>query len=211
MILRAVGAPPFYDKLLPIPILNLMVLGIDRMAASGKLRLLDVSKLGPALSIKQRRLAAVGIWAVAFLVISGAGGVGDDHPGQYLPFWQEACQAGSARACDYVPTMQENFCERGSGWASNELGIYLAVTARAPSTGLRAFRRGCELEFPTACVNADRMETAAGGTLAVDPPLLADLPIVLRGSKGPIRERDPDALYALACERGWPDTCGAVR
>ncbi len=77
VILRAVGAPPFYDKLLPIPILNLMVLGIDRAAASGKLRLLDVSKLGPVLSNKQRRLAAVGIWAVAFLMISGAGGIGE--------------------------------------------------------------------------------------------------------------------------------------
>ena len=208
VILRAVGAPPFYDKLLPIPILNLMVLGIDRAAASGKLKLLDVSKLGPALSNKQRRLAAVGIWAVAFLVISGAGGVGDNHPGQYLPFWQEACQAGSARACDYVPVMQENFCVKGSGWACNELGIHIAVSERDPSNGLRAFRRGCELEFPTACENADRMGAAAGGSLAGAAPLLADLPIVLRGSKGLIRERDPEALYALGCERGWPDMCG---
>ena len=103
--------------------------------------------------------------------------------------------------------MQENYCEKGSGWACNEFGIYLAVTARDPSTGLRAFRSGCELEFPTACENADRMGAAAGGTLAITPPLLADLPIVLRGSKGPVRERDPDALYALACEQGWPGTC----
>ncbi len=209
VILRAVGAPPFYDKLLPIPILNLMVLGLDRVAASGKLRLLDVSKLGPVLSNKQRRLAAVGIWAVAFLMISGAGGVGDNHPGQYLPFWQEACQAGSARACDYVPVMQGNFCVKRSGWACNELGIYLAVTERDSSIGVVAFRRGCRLGFPTACENADRMRAAAGGSLVSAPPLLADLPIVLRGSKGLIRERDPEALYALACERGWPGTCGA--
>ncbi len=210
VILRAAGAPPFYDKLLPMPILNLMVLGIDRAAASGKLRLLDVSKLGPALSNKQRRLAAVGIWAAAFLVMIGAGGVGDNHPGQYLPFWQEACQAGSTRACDYVPLMQENFCNRGSGWACNELGIHIAVSERNPFDGLRVFRLGCELEFPTACENADRMGAAAGGSLAGAPPLLADLPIVLRGSKKAILERDPDALYALACEQGWPDTCGVV-
>ena len=211
VILRAVDAPPFYDKLLPMPIMNLIVLGIDRAAASGKLRLLDVSKLGPALSNRQRRLAAVGIWAVAFLMIRGAGGVGDNHPGQYLPFWQEACEAGSARACDYVPVMQGNFCVKGSGWACNELGIHLAVTERDPSIGVISFRRGCRLEFPTACENADRMRAAAttGGSLSSAPPLLADLPIVLRGSKGLIRERDPEALYALACERGWPGTCGA--
>jgi hypothetical protein len=105
--------------------------------------------------------------------------------------------------------MKENYCVKGSGWACNELGIHIAVSERDPSNGLRAFTRGCELEFPTACENADRMRAAAGGTLAIAPPLLADLPIVLRGSKGAIRERDPDALHALACERGWPDTCGA--
>jgi hypothetical protein len=38
-------------------------------------------------------------------------------------------------------------------------------------------------------------------------PELSDYPIVLRGSKGEIRERDPSALYALACNQGWPDAC----
>jgi len=30
---------------------------------------------------------------------------------------------------------------------------------------------------------------------------------VIRGSKGAVTERDPEALYALACKRGWGDLC----
>ena len=38
-------------------------------------------------------------------------------------------------------------------------------------------------------------------------PGIEDFPIILRGSKGEIRERDPAALMALACREGWSDTC----
>jgi len=29
----------------------------------------------------------------------------------------------------------------------------------------------------------------------------------LRGSKGPITDRSPAELWALACREGWPGTC----
>ena len=38
-------------------------------------------------------------------------------------------------------------------------------------------------------------------------PGVGDYPIILRGSKGEIREREPAALMALACREGWHDTC----
>ncbi len=206
-LLSAFGAPGFYDKLLPVPLMNLLVRVIDRAAASGRLRLLDFSKLGERLTPARRRVATVGLWVVLFAAISGARGLGDEHPGQYLPFWQEACEAGSARACDYVPDMLGNFCEKDSGWACNELGVHLVQRESDRRTALAAIRRGCELGFPMACENVYRMTTGPE-TLGSEPPLIGDLPIVLRGSKGAILERDPRALYALACERGWPDTCG---
>lgn len=206
-LLSAFGAPGFYDKLLPVPLMNLLVRVIDRAAASGRLRLLDFSKLGERLTPTRRRVATVGLWVVLFAAISGARGLGDEHPGQYLPFWQEACEAGSARACDYVPDMLGNFCEKDSGWACNELGVHLVQRESDRRTALAAIRRGCELGFPMACENVYRMTTGPE-TLGSEPPLIGDLPIVLRGSKGAILERDPRALYALACERGWPDTCG---
>lgn len=208
-VLKATGQPSFYDKLLPIPVLNLTVILLDRITRSRWLSFTDVSKLGPAVTGARRRLATAGIWAAAFVAMSLAGGVGDDHPGQYLPFWEQTCRDGSEDACQYVATLQENFCERGSGWACNEFAIHLAVNANDPVLAFRIFGRGCELNFQTACANAELMRRGQGGVLAVDPPQLADLPIVLRGSKGPIQERDSQSLTRLACERGWDEVCAS--
>jgi hypothetical protein len=40
-------------------------------------------------------------------------------------------------------------------------------------------------------------------------PAFADYPIVLRGSKGPVRARTPASLAALACREGWVHACAA--
>jgi hypothetical protein len=50
--------------------------------------------------------------------------------------------------------------------------------------------------------------SSGAGKLAAAQPTLEDWPIILRGSKGEIREREPAALYALACREAWRDTCG---
>ena len=59
-----------------------------------------------------------------------------------------------------------------------------------------------------ACQNLNTL-TSGASRFASAPPALDDYPIILRGSKGEIREREPSALYALACHEGWPNTCGA--
>ncbi len=206
-ILRMADLPAFYDKLLPVPILNLLVQVIDRAAVSEAFKSVHFPSLGQKLSAARRRVALVGIWAGVFVAISAAGGLDDEHPGQWAPFWQEACQDGSDRACEHLAVLQQNLCLAGSGWACNELGILLAALGFDPSEIRGAIRRGCTLEFPTACENLGRMATRPE-TLASARPLPGDLPIILRGSKGPIPEQDPNDLYALACERGWLSTCG---
>jgi hypothetical protein len=40
------------------------------------------------------------------------------------------------------------------------------------------------------------------------PPALDDYPIILRGSKQAITDRQPSVLYALACNQGWASACG---
>ena len=42
-----------------------------------------------------------------------------------------------------------------------------------------------------------------------DDPTAVDYQFILRGSKGPIRDREPAELYARACELGWPNACGS--
>jgi hypothetical protein len=69
-----------------------------------------------------------------------------------------------------------------------------------------SLERGCALGFKPACQNVLAM---LEGTRLPEsaPPTLEDYPIILRGSKQAISERNPSALYALACQQGWSDAC----
>ena len=214
-LLSATGVPTFYDKLLQVPFLNLSVRLLDRAARSNRLAALDPARLGRSLAPRQRNVAYLAVWAVVFALMSATQGIGDRHPGQWLPFWNQACGEGRPRACAYLASLESIYCDAGSGWACNEVGIRRHPHApsgqtQAESDRARAtasFERGCRLGFVPACRNATR---PAGDTRAFEqaPPALADYAIVLRGSKGPIADRSGPALLARACEQGWPDTCG---
>ncbi len=215
-LLGSAGMPTFYDKLLQVPLLNLSVKGIDHVARSA-LRLFDPAKLGRSLGPLQRNMAYISIWAVVFAGMSAAQGVGDDHPGQWLPFWRQACQDARAYACPYVADLETTFCDRGSGWACNEAGLMHIALSRSgedlrrldPAGAAEPLQRGCSLGFEAACENLSVLKSGTG-TFKPSPPRLEDLPIILRGSKGEIQERDPSALYALACHEGWPGTCASL-
>jgi hypothetical protein len=225
LLLRA-GMPGFYDKLLQVPLLNLSAGLLDRLARSPVLQRIDPSALGlpavasatggRALVPRQRHLAYISVWAVAFGVMSASGYLGDKHPGQYLPFWQEACAADARFACEDLYYLQDTYCEEGSGWACNELGILL--TERYDNRGRAAmvFERACTLGLSAGCDNQSVItqgEASASsaqrrsGIFRREAPTVADYRFVLRGSKGPFRDLEPAQLYARACVQGWPGTC----
>ena len=214
-MLGAAGMPTFYDKLLPVPFLNLSIKAIDAFARSRWVRLFNPAALGRALAPLRRNLAYVSVWTLVFAGMSYAQGVGDRHPGQWLPFWQQACQEGRAYACPYLADMELGFCNQGSGWACNEAGLMHLQLAQSgedlrrqdPAGAAVPFRRGCELGFTAACRNLEIL-SGSTGELASAPPALADYPVILRGSKGEVRSKTASGLYALACREGWPNTCG---
>jgi hypothetical protein len=214
-LLGSAGMPTFYDKLLQVPLLNLSVKGIDAIA---RLRVFRSATLGQSLLPRQRNLAYMSIWAVVFAGMSAAQGVGDNHPGQWLPFWRKACEDGRAYSCPYLADLELRDCDRGSGWACNEAGLLHIALSRSgedlrrldPAGAAEPLGRGCELGFGAACRNLSTL-TSGTGAFAAPPPGLVDFPVILRGSKGEIRERDSSELYALACREGWPDTCGRAR
>ncbi len=205
VVLSGLGIPTFYDKLLPVPLMNLMVRRIDRLAESRPFAALDPARMGRALTEGQRNVGYTSAWVAVFLAMSATQAVGDRHPGQYLPFWREACGAGSTRACDYASYLTLAYCNNGSGWACNEVGIGLVRLDRPADS---VFTRGCELGFVPACENVEWTGTGVEG-MARAGPAVGDLPIVLRGTKPPLEEREPAVLWALACEQGWPGTCEA--
>ena len=221
VLLGRAGAPTFYDKLLQVPLLNLSVILIDRATRSTLLRRFDPAALGRSVAPRRRHLAYMGVWAAVFAAMSAAGGVGDRHPGQWLPFWQQACADERPHACSYLAAKQSGQCNSGSGWACNEAGVLRAALSEAGGAegeGTRdgrveataAFARGCELGFQPACGNRRAMRDGAAAFERA-PPTLDDYPIILRGSKGAITDHDPAALYARACRQGWPEACESVR
>ena len=208
------GMPTFYDKLLQVPLLNLSIQGIDWLARSKWLRAFDPAAWGRRLAGTGRNLAYMSVWGLIFAGMSAAQGVGDNHPGQWLPFWRNACQQGRAYACPYLADVELGFCDQGSAWACNDAGLMDIALARSgedrrrldPSQAAAPFTRGCEQGFQVACQNLI-MLTSGSQRFAYAPPRPKDYPIILRGSKGEIRDRRPPALYALACREGWKSAC----
>jgi len=217
VVLGRAGVPTFYDKLLFVPILNLSVQLLDQVGRFRWLSRFDPAKLvgDDRVTPRKLNLIYVGLWALTFSVMSAAQGVGDRHPGQWVPFWQSACNDGRPHACSYLANIQFIFCRSGSAWACNEAGILhvqLTETAedetrRDPLEASVFFERGCERGFETACQNFDTLHTSLG-PFEHASPTLQDYPIILRGTKGPIIDHSPKSLYERACRQGWNDTCG---
>jgi hypothetical protein len=205
-LLGSMGLPTFYDKLLQVPLLNLSVKAIDRFVHF---------KPRPATASYKRHLAYMSVWAMVFVVMSATQGVGDDHRGQWAPFWRQACMDGRPYACPYLADLQLTSCNRGSGWACNEAGLMHVALSRSgedlrrlDSAGAAGpFRRGCDKGNDTACENLHVLSTGTGKFASV-PPTIDDYPVILRGSKGELRETDPAILAEKACRIGWTDACG---
>jgi Flp pilus assembly protein TadD len=68
-LLGRLGVPTFYDKLLPVPILNLMIRGIDRAARSDLLRRFDPGAFCRALTPQRRNLAYTSVWTATFAIL----------------------------------------------------------------------------------------------------------------------------------------------
>ena len=147
----------------------------------------------------------MGAWAIVFGAMSASGYLGDKHPGQWTPFWEQACAADRPEACLNLYFLQDGYCEDGSAWACNEIGILLAERYDNLPRAAAAFDRACTLEFAAGCDNAAALANARA--LRHDTPTARDYRFILRGSKGPIPDTEPAELYARACTLGWPGAC----
>jgi hypothetical protein len=205
-VLRNLGIPAFYDKLLPVPLMNLSVRAIDRFASMPIPAAFDPKRLGTTLAPRSRNLAYMTVWVAVFIAMSAMDGVGDEHPGHRIPFWQQACEKNARNACENLGLMLSTNCRDGSGWACNELGARRASgTIGGMSEAGSSFTQACSLGFLPGCRNA--ASVAAGGAPQRAAPQLADYPVILRKGKGAIAEATPIALYSEACRQGYLEGC----
>jgi len=208
-LLGRLGAPTFYDKLMAVPLLNMTIQLIDAAARSKWLHAIDPARLGRALKARQRNLAYMAIWALAFVVVSDP--MAAYKPRRWLPFWQQACVEDRHNGCLVLSQIEKQYCTQGSAWACNDLAILQASGRAAPVIATEeAFARGCALKLAVACAN--RSLTSAGmqpAAAAFRPssPMPVDYPILLQEGQGQLQGLPPAELYERACRQGWADGC----
>jgi hypothetical protein len=201
-VLGRLGAPTFYDKLMAVPLMNLAIRAIDRLA-TGPLRRFDPAQLAHRITGRPRHLAYMAVWMCVFILMSGVQAVGDTHRGQWVTFWMEACESGRPNGCRQAALLTSSYCRNGSGWACNEYGVLLQPERR-PILAERSFQRACDLGFAAGCDNA---KAAPLESPRRAPPDTNDYRIVLRGRKGSIDDLSPLQLYQRACRQGFADGC----
>lgn len=221
-LLGALGHPPsgddpglhvtFLDKLLPVPILNLLARPIDRLFE----RLPKIPwpvRGGPA------NLVHVGLWVAVFLLIrpdlSG-------HPGRRLQFWEDACREARPRGCATLVALYERACAGGVGEACHNLGVVFVDGAddveADPARAVAGFDRGCALDFAPACGQLGAALTFGAGVPADRALALAAFQRGCRGHDGPscfglgrgLLEADPPAARGVlhqSCELGVGPAC----
>jgi hypothetical protein len=204
-LLGAIGEPTFYDKLLAVPILNLSVQRIDSLVRSVHTRPL-LSRLGLD-GAPRANLAHMTLWIVFFGAMTAMGRTDSKHPGDSVPFWQQACEEGRPNGCERLLLLEATYCADNSGWACNEIGRhYREGRITAPDADIAAgyFARACELRFQAGCVNL-----LDAGAVAQAVPRVLDLRLLLREGGKNLMEMPERDLYARACDHGWTFACAA--
>jgi hypothetical protein len=203
-LLSAMGLPTFYDKLMCVPLLNLLVQRIDRlvkaMPSRGILHRLALD--GP---LGRGNLAHMAVWIVFFGWMSMAGAADGMHTGDSLPFWQQACAENKAQACERLLSIEGSYCGDNAGWACNELGLHYTdgrLVGRDPERAFSYFARACEGRFQAGCVN---LLDATSPSRANPRPL--DLRLLLREGGQNLLEMPEPELYQRACRHGWQFAC----
>ncbi|MCY3001145.1 MAG: RnfABCDGE type electron transport complex subunit D [Planctomycetota bacterium] len=218
------GIPDFYDKLLPVPLLNLCVPWLDRSARDGWIA--SVVKRVKLARVLQLNVAHMGVWAALFALMLSTGWVDAPHPGGSIAFWKQAYDEGKPFAGQNLVKLVGNRADSGDAGACNQLGsMYLEgkMTERNVEAAGRYFARAAELGNRRGHENVVE-HFFSNGQAASEAALLAALGELEReldprgDGRGPGllarayelgvgRHADPRRaaeLYSLASQRGWP-------
>ncbi len=203
-LLGALGVPTFYDKLLCVPLLNLSVQRIDGLVRAIQ-RGPRWSRWRPDWASARANWVHMAVWMVFFGAMTAMGRTDGRHPGDSLPFWQQACDKGRRNACDRLIQLESSYCGDNSGWACNELGgQYMEgrIVEADAELANAYFSRACEVRFQAGCVNV----LDPGSPSRADPRII-DLRLLLREGGQNLMEMPESDLYARACDHGWTFAC----
>jgi hypothetical protein len=158
-ILEWMGAPTFYDKLLSVPLLNLAVPWLDRLAGSIQARVRLPALSGSAGNADRSNLALMAVWSLLFLYMWTSGFVSPRHEGRTDAFWQQACLEQKWKGCHYLHEQLERDCADDEPASCFNLGVALAQGHGVEPDPVRAqqlWQHACSLGLESACEQARR-------------------------------------------------------
>lgn len=148
----------FWDKLLPVPILNLCVPMIDRICRAGLVGRMN-HKWETWLTAHRTNLIHMTVWMALFAGMWVAGFIQAPHPGNTILFWKRALAEGKPNA-GHSLVMAVGALAEGSGSADayNELGLIcidgsVPEVQRNEAKALKNFDKACELGSMDGCAN----------------------------------------------------------
>lgn len=160
--LDVLDIPIFWDKLLPVPILNLCVPLIDRLCRRGVLQRLD-SRWADALPVGKLNLVHMGCWTALFCAMMFSGFAHGKHPGDSIAFWKQAVvdqKPYAARSLAMAAASQVeaniNVAPEHAASAFNELGLLSLEGKGVPqnrAAAAQSFAQACELGNLCGCEN----------------------------------------------------------
>jgi len=220
-LLKLIGAPEFYDKLLVVPPLNLSVRALDRFseAVMAKLR-----RLSPVLSWQPQRanFAWMGVWIAVFATMTTSGFLvkGQDHPGSNAAYWAGKCKQKGSSICEsWVRILSQN-CQADSGADCFTLARVLQEGRLAKPDLAKAgddFGRACDLGVQPACVSLlGYMRTGGQEAMLRSCDQSDGASCFILGSlfsSGYGVPKDPNIAFELfqkSCESGWWRGCGRL-
>jgi len=219
--LGVIGAPEFYDKLLCVPALNLIVRVLDRVSEALALRFRSLISIR-AWSPQRTNFAWMGVWVSFFVIMMSTGFLtkGKDHPGGNPAHWRQECEQGRRGACStWVRTLNVT-CQDGSRADCLTLGKVLNEGRLAPRNAAMAgisFGHGCDLGLPEACssllefVRGDGRDAFLQACNRGDGTSCFVLGSLSSGGNGvPKDDGLAFTLFNKSCDDGWWRGCGRL-
>jgi hypothetical protein len=219
-LLEWAGEPRFYDKLLFVPVLNLLVPVIDGYARRSSLVRVAPFSLIAAQTPQRQNLVFMGIWIALFTTMYATNFLGREHPGAQTAFWEMACAENRHNACRNLRAIHWDNCRDGSATECVALGDAVERSGPPPEDALLggfAIARACDLFDRGSCQRLGRAihDGAAGAFEAQCNSRNAQAcytlgTVHLMGLGTPPDYVVGFRFFARSCDLNLPRGCGVV-
>lgn len=226
-----IGVPLFWDKLLPVPILNLLVPVIDAIARAGFVGRVE-TRWSSALAPRRLNLVHMTAWVLLFSGLLVSQFVEGKHEGRTLAFWRKSYEEGRHRAGERLLEMTLHGARKGNGESLNMLGkLYLEgdLVSRDEAAAVHFFAESCRAGYLLGCENvlggfffakkAESPEDVARAIDALEPiceKIGAAMPCLYVGMAYEFGEHRAQSderaleLFERGCQQGSLECCEAL-